>query len=120
VPTDEQAFYPSKWKPSLFMPKAACRLWLKVTNVRVERLKDISEEDAIAEGVFDAFRGEDIAGNAYKNYLDKKGGWDSVADNAIHSYMTLWEKLNGLDSWDLNPFVWVYDFEVIRERPFKF
>jgi hypothetical protein len=102
------------------MPKSACRLWLKVTNVRVEKLQDITEEDAKNEGVYDAFFRKGIAGHAYKNYLDKKGGWDSVADNAIHSYQTLWQKINDKESWDANPFVWVYDFEVMREAPFGF
>jgi hypothetical protein len=107
----------NKWKPSLFMPKKACRMWLEVTGVRVEKLQDISEEDAENEGIYDMFHGKDIAGNAYFNYMDKKGGWDSVADNAVHSFSTLWESINGKGSWDANPFVWVYDFKVMHERP---
>jgi len=58
--------------------------------------------------------GKDIAGNAYFNYMDKKGGWDSVAEDAIHSYQTLWQKINGINSWSKNPFVWVYDFKVVE------
>lgn len=102
-----------KWKPSLFMPKAACRLFLEITDIKCERINDISEEDAINEGVLDFFKNKDIAGNAYFNYLDKKGGWDSVADSAIHSFETLWIKINGADSWENNPWVWVYTFKIV-------
>lgn len=109
----------SKWKPSIHMPKDACRLFLKVISVRVERLQDISEEDAITEGVLDMFYGKGIAGNAFFNYMDKRGGWDCVADDAIHSYKTLWQKINGLNSWDENPWVWVIEFEQV-EKPKDF
>ena len=73
-----------KWKPSIFMPKEACRLFLKIKNVRNERLQSISEADARAEG------------------------FDSV-----DSCFALWQKLNGIESLAANPWVWVYDFEVI-------
>lgn len=106
--------YGYKWKPSLFMPKSDCRIFLKVKSVRVERLQDISEEDSKAEGVLDMFYGKDIAGNAYFNYIDKKGGWDSVADDAKHSFQTLWQSINGEQSWDDNPWVWVIEFERIE------
>ena len=73
-----------KWKPSIFMPKEACRLWLKITSAREERLQSISEVDAKAEG-FDS----------------------------IDSFFALWQKINGTESLAINPWVWVYDFEVI-------
>ena len=112
--------YPEiKWKPSLFMPKEACRIFLEIEDVKVERLQDITEEDAINEGIFDMYRGKGIIGNAYRNYLDKEGGYDSVADDAIHSFQTLWQKINGISSWDDNPFVWVNSFKSI-ERPSNF
>ena len=73
-----------KWKPSIFMPKEACRLFLKVTDVRVERLQSITEADAKAEG-FDS----------------------------IDSFFALWQKINSTESLAVNPWVWVYEFEVI-------
>jgi hypothetical protein len=88
------------WKPSLFMPKDACRLWLKVINVRVERLNDISGEDAIQEGII----------------IDSM--WPMAIGDAYRAYKTLWEKINGKGSWDINPWVFVYDFEVTNERPY--
>ncbi len=95
-----------KWKPSIFMPKQACRIWLKVTNVRVERLLDISESDAIAEGINYHFSGM-FQENRFKDYLDPKSDYRT----AYSSFQSLWESINGLDSWNTNPWVWVYDFE---------
>lgn len=105
------------WTPSLFMTKDACRLWLKVTNVRVEKLNDITEEDAVREGV-DNWTWKNMAKpQNWKNYLEPNS---PPLCSAYDSYFTLWESINGEGSWDENPFVWVYDFEVIREAPLGF
>ena len=89
---------PGWWKrPAIFMPRAASRITPEITSVRVERLLDISEADALAEGVTDdgslvtALDGND------------RGG-------AIAAYATLWEVINGVGSWDDNPWVWVVEF----------
>lgn len=104
------------WKPSLFMPKEAARIFLKVTAVKAERLQDISEEDAIAEGIqpvqdFDS--GNGLSGRQmYENYLPK--GYTEVLP--IDSFQSLWQSINGPESWDENPWVWAYTFERC-ERP---
>jgi hypothetical protein len=77
------------WKPSIHMPRWACRILLEITRVRVERLQDISYEDARAEGV-------DLA------------VWAGIA---INGYKALWESINGAGSWDANPWVWVVEFK---------
>lgn len=77
-----------KWKPSIHMPRAASRITLEVTAVRVERLQDISEADALAEGV----------------YTDP-------ACPAYDAYAQLWDEINGSDSWEANPWVWVVEFK---------
>ncbi len=104
---------PLNWTPSIHMPKAAARIWLKITNIRVERLQDISEEDSKAEGVEHYFRRfkEDCEEGAiiFKNYRD-----NSIYLNAIHSFRSLWIKINGKDSWKLNPWVWVIEFEKLE------
>ena len=84
-------------RPSIHMPRWASRLTLEITDVRVERLQDISEEDAIAEGV-DAVSMADVP---------RQATWSRRQD-----YVQLWEKLNGKGSWDLNPWVWVLTFAV--------
>jgi len=96
-----------KWKPSLFMPREASRIFLEITEVRVERLQDISENDAWKEGI--EFKRPPINQNAtgFRHY--QSGFYN--AKNAQHSYQTLWEKINGPESWDLNPWVWVVEFK---------
>lgn len=99
----------SKWRPSIHMPRSASRILLEVANVRVERLKDISDEDAIAEGI------EQEPGTSHwKNYDTSPGGW-RYWESPIQSYRTLWESINGKGSWDLNPFCWVIEFKVIQK-----
>jgi len=99
--------YPAcgNWKPSLFMPFFACRIFLKITDIRVERLQEISIEDAKKEGV--EFKEiEDVP--FYKDYEYNK----HIHISSRSSFATLWYKINGQKSWDKNPFVWVVEFEV--------
>lgn len=98
-----------KWKPSIHMPRAACRITLEIVSVRVERLQDISEADAIAEGIE---RVEDFFGcPCWKCYGEES---DVVApDDPIGSYRSLWESINGPGSWQANPWVWALEFKVI-------
>lgn len=84
--------YGLKWRPSIHMPKSAARIWLEITGVRVERLQEISEADAIAEGV--------------PNSLHLPGG-RFARENFEH----LWRVINGDGSWEANPWVWVIDFK---------
>lgn len=102
----------AKWKPNIFMPKEACRFFLKVKAIRVERLQDISEDNAIAEGI--EILGYD-EGTIYRDYLRDH----SETNNSIVSFSTLWQSINGLHSWSSNPFVWVIEFERI-EKPNNF
>ncbi len=94
-----------RWKPSIHMPKAAARIWLEITNVRVERLHDISGEDAIAEGI------ERMpTASWWKNYMNSPLPGTSCQ---IESFKTLWESINGKESLDANPWVWVVEFKQI-------
>ncbi|KAA5532788.1 hypothetical protein [Paenimyroides baculatum] len=100
------------WKPSIHMPKGAARIFIYVTNVRAERLQDISEADAIAEGI-------ERQKTNYGDYLFKHYLKDKFGPSAKHSFQTLWQKINGIESWDKNPYVWVYEYERI-EKPKDF
>lgn len=105
------------WKPSIFMPKEACRMFLEVVDVRVERLHDISEEDAISEGI------TEYAYGYWRNYTSSFCGGRPKTDedfkNPIESFKSLWESINGKESLKSNPWVWVYDFEK-TEKPKDF
>lgn len=90
-----------KWHPSLHMPKDAARIFLRVTNVRVERLQDITVEDALAEGM--------------DKYIRLNGELDE--NSIITSFIGIWNstiKKSDLDryGWNANPWVWVIEFEV--------
>lgn len=86
------------------MPRRASRITLEITGVRVERLQDISEADAIAEGI--APFGD---GNGY--HVDEGTHY---AASPADSYASLWESINGPISWDANPWVWVVGFRRIE------
>jgi len=111
------------WKPSLFMPKEACRLFLRVTNVRVERLQDISDDDACEEGIdVKTIQNADAGDyNCYpRNYMiseKEADGWPYLNEEQyVESFATLWYSINGEQSWRDNPWVWVVEFERI-EKP---
>jgi hypothetical protein len=100
-----------KWQRARFLPKELCHRFLRVKSVRVERLQDISEQDAISEGIQQSTIG-------FKNY-DKNypvaefiGGGTS----ATRSFKSLWQSINGAESWDANPWVWVVEFERITKE----
>lgn len=90
--------WPGPWKPSIHMPRWASRITLRITDVRVQRLQDISPKDAIAEGI-------------------EIGDWADIEHDARHGisvvdrYRDLWESINGPGSWAANPWVWALTFD---------
>lgn len=115
------------WRPSIHMPKEAARIWLKVTDVRVERLQEITEVQAQAEGI----RGYSKDGNLYKyavtddwwiDFHNKHRKsflgtwWQDMPRTSKDAFSYLWNstiKKSDLDryGWDVNPWVWVIEFE---------
>lgn len=90
---------PGRWRPSIHMPRWACRLVLEITDVRVERLQAISEADAIAEGLTQT----------------KAGGWlPGPCEHPEWAFHQLWNQVYGESSWDSNPWVWVITFKRIE------
>jgi len=85
------------WKPSIYMPEKIARIFLKVTNVRVQQLQDITEEEAIAEG---------------SNILTSS----LALINPIIGFQDIWAEKYGVNSWDKNPYVWVYAIEIVETK----
>lgn len=91
-----------KTVPSIHMPRWASRINLTIKNVRVERLCDISEADALAEGV-----------NVHPAHHGKPK--ESIY-SPFQAFADLWESINGPESWAANPWVWVVEFEVDKNQ----
>ncbi|CUI30398.1 hypothetical protein [Achromobacter xylosoxidans] len=101
---------PGRYRHARFMPRFACRLVLEVTRVRVERLQAISYMDALAEGAFDAaaFVGQECTDTGESaDELARRLQWPQRA------FRELWCKINGAESWDANPWVWIVEFRRI-------
>jgi len=81
-----------RWRPSIHIPRWASRITLEVVSVRVERLQNISEDDALAEGITLVERGT----------------------SPVDQFNKLWESINGPGSWEANPWVWVVEFKRIE------
>lgn len=127
-----------RWKrskiPPIFMPRDLARMELEIKAVRVERLQDITEADAVAEGIEHLFSAEEMSespemmvyANSWKNYLwhghdglKKKqvDSWPhqfSSYQSAVKSYSSLWESISGPGSWDSNPWVFAYEFARVK------
>jgi hypothetical protein len=91
-----------EWRPPIFMPRWASRITLEVTGVRVEKVQEISEEDADAEGV--------VMPDFSDDEFDGAGEWTLRMEYAV-----LWDRLNAKRGygWDVNPLVWVIEFKRI-------
>lgn len=102
------------WKPSIHMPKKACRIFLEITKIRLERLHHIRENDSISEGVrctgFEPTVGHGGT-SLYLDYLNQKQAFWSARE----SFTSLWKSINGEESWESNPWVWVIEFKRIKK-----
>lgn len=86
------------WRPSIFMPRWVSRILLEITDVRVQRLQEISGSDALAEGIERPHSPDPT----------------TVAELAVWRFRQLWESINGTGSWDANPWVWAIAFRRLQ------
>lgn len=108
-PHTENEKFEGAWRPSIHMPRWASRILLEITNVRVDRLNSISEQDALSEGI-DRERLEESQDN-----------YDCIADHnmtgrptATGAFKYLWESIYGEENWQVNPWVWVIEFKRVE------
>lgn len=90
-----------RWRPSIHMPRWVSRITLEVTGIRVERLQDISEADALAEGIVQTCGGYGLPAGEHYHAADPR-----------QSYFSLWESINGPGSVEANPWVWAVSFRI--------
>lgn len=109
-----------RYRHARFMPRWASRITLEVTRVRVERLHEISEQDVLAEGLRKLSKD---GGRTWKFGLADRDGlpgndnhgwhWQEWEVSALNAYRKLWIQINGVASWDANPWVWVLEFGMV-------
>ena len=112
---------PDKWTPAIHMPRWASRILLEITDVRLERLQDISEEGAQHEGLYTEVWDQTVVA---RNYAASDEFFQFWSDDMPHfvemnelyrsSFRSLWESLYGEDGWQANPWVWVIEFKRIE------
>jgi hypothetical protein len=98
-----------RWRPSIHMPRKFSRILLEVTDVRVERVQSISEDDVLAEGIVKATKD----GNLWKYGLEE-WPWCDWYLNPLDAWTHLWVSINGLASWEKNEWVWVVEFKRLQ------
>lgn len=94
------------WRPSIHMPRWASRILLEITDVRVEQLNAISEEDARAEGIID--------GGCLNCGEPEPCGCANPEPDATDAFAYLWQSIYGQENWNANPWVWVIEFKRIE------
>lgn len=100
----------TNWKNKLFMPAYAARHFIKITAVRAERLQDISNEDCIKEGIEEELNIHD--GKQWFTYCNGTHSFETPRE----AYKALINSIDGKDTWDNNPWVWVYDYTLCNRE----
>ncbi len=104
----------NRWRPSIFMPRWASRITLEITDVRVQRVQEISEDDAMAEGIVKQEEGLFLVPGVFQSFNKTVNEWRVTAREA---YGCLWDSLNSHRpgcSWSSNPFVWAIAFRRVK------
>jgi len=106
---------PGKTRPSIHMPRWVSRILLEITEVRVERLQDISDAQALAEGIVGVdFRPDDGWPICTGYMVGPDDGKSPLETTAAKAFAGLWSSINGADSWAANPWVWVVEFKRVQ------
>lgn len=108
------------WQPSLFMPKEAARIFLKVTNVDIQRIQNITDDEIKAEGVREFTKDGDIFKYNHKDEFD----WQNAPRTPREAFRELWDstvkkKDLPIYGWEANPWVWIIEFKRINHKLFN-
>lgn len=97
------------WRPSIFMPRWASRIMLEIVSVRVERVREITREDAMAEGVSNCWEWNEARNKKHPEHFGR-----GLLNPYVANISVLWDEINGKRGygWDVNPWVWVIEFKV--------
>jgi hypothetical protein len=116
---DEDAFahpWPWGWRPSTNMPRWASRIALEIVSVRVERVQSITRDDAISEGLYSFVSNLGARNSSPVRFYAPNSHDDGGYMNPIEAVESLWDSINSKRGygWDVNPWVWVIEFEVVK------
>ena len=104
------------WRNKMFVRAEACKHYVRITGVRVERLQDISDEDCLREGITDMGTGGSLRYSYIEYVKQTTGDLIAFSNNFVavkEAYASLIDKVSGKGTWERNPYVWVYEFELV-------
>ncbi len=105
---DTPAYEGLTWKNKLFMPESVARYFIKITDHTAQKLQNISLEDCIKEGIFK---------HISHNKVYYMNGHDGLMyDTPVYAYAALIDQINGRGTWESNPWVWVYDYKLFKNK----
>jgi hypothetical protein len=115
-------YEPLNWLNKLFMPAKYARYFIEITDVRYERLQDISDEDCFKEGIIKHESNYDFVNNKYEDtgrvikcmYSYTKGYGTLLYDTPSEAYAALIDQISGKGTWGTDPYVWVYEFKLVN------
>jgi hypothetical protein len=110
---DDCIYAGAEWKNAISMPAKYARYFIEITAVRCERLQDISDEDCLKEGIQE-IKGFNPVSTCYEDCVDKNL-WTSPQQ----AYAALIDQIYGKGTWERNPYVWVYDFKLVKNEMIK-
>ena len=99
------------WNNKMFVKSYACKYHIKITNVKVERLQDISDEDCLKEGIYEDSGDDEFPPSIFYEF---EGNKDNGFDTPREAFAALIDKVSGKGTWESNPYVWAYEFELMK------
>lgn len=106
--------YSAGWNNKMFVSAAGCKHHIRVTNVKIQRLQDISDEDCLKEGIYKLCSANGNGGIAYSFLGASSNKHIGLYASPCEAFAILIDKISGKGTWERNPIVWVYEFELVK------